>query len=75
MKRAHAESWQGKNQREKRKKERGEKIHQAKKGGVSLLDSPFEKIKVIQYLSRRILWGGRYTYCIGLNNGSIYYIS
>lgn len=43
--------------KERKEKERGEKIHQAKKGGVSILDSPLEKIKVIQYLSRRHFMG------------------
>lgn len=41
---AHAENWQGKNQREK---EGGGGIYEAKKGGVSILDSPFEKLKVV----------------------------
>ena len=43
MKGAHAQNWQGKNQREKREKERGEKIHQAKKGVFPFLTAHLKK--------------------------------
>lgn len=45
--------------KERKERKKGEKIHQAKRQGVSILDNPFEKIKVIQYLSTTLLLWGR----------------
>lgn len=44
IKGARAENWQGKSQGEKRGKKRsGEESIKQREGGVSILDSPFEK--------------------------------
>lgn len=63
--------------RKEKKKEEKKSIKQ-REWGVSILDNPFGKMKVIQYLRRKFIVCGRegmVTYCIGLHNHLLYILN